>query len=118
MTLELALDTRPFIDRIIKSLGYKKKEAIEYIQGEKKCTEDIGALMPIQSFLIVSNIRGKFLSRSVDIKYLETWSDHYRSCEIPFVVVRESNMRMAIYKKRIVTEPSNIEWYQRQEALN
>ena len=96
MTIELVIDTRPFTDRIIKSLGYKKKEAMEYIQGEKKCTEDIGALMAIQSFLIVSNLRGRFLSRSVDISRLENWSDHYRSGGVPFLVVRESNMRLQI----------------------
>ncbi len=118
MTPRLKLDNRPFKDRVIYGMGYKEPEALELSKDVTQCAMDVGALMQIQAFNILSTESGRFISRCNDIDYLNTWIDHYRSCKCPFLVVRENNIQIAIYKRRVVSEMQAVHWYRQKEELN
>ena len=98
------IDDRPFKKRIIHGLGYREKDAIKLLSEPKECTTDYGALMPIQGFTINTTLDGTFKYRNADIECLNTWSDHYRSCNVPFLVVRTNSEQVKIYKRRVVAD--------------
>jgi len=118
MSRKYEVDLRPFADRIIHGLGYKETEAIKLVSGVKQLTEDYGSLMPIQGFIIPTDTTGTVLFRSIDVKHLNTWSDHYKACQVPFVVVRESSEQIVIYKKRVAKESRQAIWIKGQKELN
>ena len=115
MTVRLVIDKRPFSERVVRGLGYKELEAFKLLSVDKQCVDDFGGLMPIQTFNILSNVNGTFMSRCNDVDYLQAWSDHYKACNCPFLVVRENNIQIAIYKQRVICEMPNIMWNKLRE---
>ena len=57
--------------------------------------------MQTQTFEISTAPNGTFLEKNQDIADLNTWSDHYRASQVPFLVVREITTQIAIYKQRM-----------------
>ena len=117
MALKLKIDIRPFRDRIIYGLGYREGKALTMTEDIRHCVGDEGALMPIQGFCITTVESGRFTSRCNDLKRLDTWSDHYKACNAPFLVLRISNMEVVIYKERMVLESGQVQWNRKQRLL-
>ncbi len=110
MTLKYAIDRRPFKDRIIWGLGYKEDVALTLSYGKGLCKGDFGSLMQNHAFEIATDIKGTFLRRNTEINDLNTWSDHYRAGQVPFLVVRESTRQIAIYMERKVHHPHQTDY--------
>lgn len=117
MGIKGEIDTRPFLDRIIPRLSFRRVQAFEMAEGKRQCVGDIGSLMQVQAFNIATARYGGFVANNVDIKCLNTWSDHYKACRCPFLVVRESNRQIAIYKRREAVDPKQTQWLNRKERL-
>jgi hypothetical protein len=95
-------DAGEILERVI--IGYKQDRAARLCAAPPVCRRgkgDCGRMMPILKNLRIKPSRR---SKNTDYRILQRWMAHFEELGIPYLVVRESEATVSLYKERRVAD--------------